>query len=135
MSDIQQASSAVPTITRREDYRPPDWLVPEIGLRFDLDLEATRVQSTLQVARNGAHGRPLRLNGDGIAAAGVWVDGEKIDGWSMDGDDLVIPLDGDAHEIGIETRINPAANTRLSGLYASNGMLCTQCEAEGFRRI
>ncbi|OZA58689.1 MAG: aminopeptidase N, partial [Sphingomonadales bacterium 39-62-4] len=53
----------------------------------------------------------------------------------MDGTDLVITLPGDAHDVGIETLINPAANTQLSGLYASNGLLCTQCEAEGFRRI
>ena len=53
----------------------------------------------------------------------------------MDGADLVIVLAGEAHEIAITTRLNPAANTQLMGLYASNGMLCTQCEAEGFRRI
>jgi aminopeptidase N len=135
MNDIQQPSSAVPTVTRREDYRPPDWLVPDIALRFDLGLDKTRVQAKLNVQRNGGHDRPLRLNGDDITPAGVWVDGERTDAWSMDGDDLLIPLTGDTHEIGLETEINPAANTKLSGLYASNGMLCTQCEAEGFRRI
>ena len=135
MSDIQQPSSAVPTVTRREDYRPPDWLVPDIALRFDLGLDKTRVQAKLNVQRNGSHDRPLRLNGDDITPGGVWVDGERTDDWSMDGDDLLIPLTGATHEIGLETEINPAANTKLSGLYASNGMLCTQCEAEGFRRI
>src|SRR5437868_8009558 len=134
MADIQQTAAAVPTTIRREDYRPPDWLVPQIGLRFELGLEKTRVQSKLTVQRNGDHDRPLRLNGDEIAPVGVWVDGDAV-GWTMDGDDLVIPLSGTTHEIGIETEINPSANSKLMGLYASNGMLCTQCEAEGFRRI
>src|SRR6185312_4323917 len=122
---------------RREDYRPPDWLVPEVELRFTLGIEKTRVQSKLRVEPNprGEPGAPLVLNGDELGPAGVWVDGERFDGWEMRGSDLVIPLSGDRHEIGIETEISPAANTKLMGLYASNGMLCTQCEAEGFRRI
>ena len=135
MADIQQAATTVPTTIRREDYRPPDWLVPAIALSFNLDLERTRVRAKLNVERNGGHDRPIRLNGEGITPAGVWIDGEKSDDWTMDGNELIIPLTGNAHEIGIETEINPAANSRLMGLYASNGMLCTQCEAEGFRRI
>ena len=75
------------------------------------------------------------LNGDELEPKGLWVDGAAIDNWTMHGSDLHIPLTGDAHEIGIETEIHPAANSKLMGLYASNGMLCTQCEAEGFRRI
>ena len=53
----------------------------------------------------------------------------------MKGSDLLIPLTGDEHEVAIDTEINPSANSKLMGLYESNGMLCTQCEAEGFRRI
>ncbi len=53
----------------------------------------------------------------------------------MDGNDLVVSLEGDSHELTITTIIDPSANTALMGLFASNGMLCTQCEAEGFRRI
>jgi aminopeptidase N len=123
--------------TRREDYRPPEWLVPEIELKFTLGLEETRVQSKLRVERNpaGPADATLRLNGDGLIARGVWVDGVASDAWTMDGDDLIIRLPGDRHEIGIDAVISPAANTKLMGLYASNGMLCTQCEAQGFRRI
>jgi aminopeptidase N len=122
---------------RREDYRPPDWLVPKIQLKFGLGIEKTRVQAKLIVERNpaGQPRAPLRLNGDALQALGVWIDGEPSDDWRMDGDDLLITLAGDRHEIGIDTEIEPAANTKLMGLYASNGMLCTQCEAEGFRRI
>ena len=129
------APSPTHTTIRREDYRPPEWRVPEIELRFDLGLEKTRVQSKLFVERNGSHDNAIRLDGDGLVPVGVWVDGEKINDWTMDHGALVIPLPGDRHEIGLETEIHPAANTKLMGLYASGGNLCTQCEAEGFRRI
>jgi aminopeptidase N len=121
----------------RADYRPPDWLVPQVRLRFTLDPQSTRVQASLDVERNPARGgrAPLRLSGDGLVATGVWVDGAATDDWSMDGSDLVIDLRGDRHEIGIETAIDPSGNSQLMGLYASGGILCTQCESEGFRRI
>ncbi|HET8750869.1 MAG TPA: M1 family aminopeptidase, partial [Sphingomicrobium sp.] len=139
--DAQTAPEAPPSPThvaiRREDYRPPDWLVPSIALKFTLGIEKTRVQAKLTVERNpkGKANAPLVLNGDELEPRGVWIDGERSDNWSMKGGDLLIQLDGDAHEIGIDTEISPAANSKLMGLYASNGMLCTQCEAEGFRRI
>ena len=126
-----------PPVIRREDYQPFAWLVPGIALDFDLGLEATRVVSRLTVARNAKAptASTIRLNGDGLTLLSVKVDGEMRNDWSLDGDDLIVPLSGDAHEIEIATEIDPVANTRLEGLYASNGMLCTQCEAEGFRRI
>jgi len=133
MLDAQNAVAA-PAAVRREDYRPPDWLVPEISLDFDLGPERTSVRSTLQVARNGTHREPLRLNGDALAPASVTVDGAAASSW-MDGGDLVLDLAGDSHRIEIATEVNPRANTRLMGLYESGGILCTQCEAEGFRRI
>ena len=120
--------------TRREDYRPPDWLVPEIALDFLLDPAATRVRATLEVVRNGAHDRPLRLDGDDLTPLKVSVDGSEAN-WSMDGPALVIQIDGDRATIETEVVTDPAANTKLSGLYASGGGLYTQCEAEGFRRI
>jgi aminopeptidase N len=119
---------------RREDYRPPDWLVPEIALDFDLDTESTRVRARLTVERNGDHGRPLRLDGDQIEPTKVEVDGGPAH-WTMDGPALVIPVEGDRAVVETEVVIAPSANTKLTGLYASRGMLCTQCEAEGFRRI
>ncbi len=126
-----------PPMIRREDYTPFAWLVPETRLDFDLGLDATRVVAKLTVARNAkaATSPVIRLNGDGLQLLSVKVDGELRGDWSMDGEDLILPLAGEAHEIEIATEIDPSANTRLEGLYASNGMLCTQCEAEGFRRI
>jgi aminopeptidase N len=134
MSSAPVASADQPHVIRRLDYQPPDWLVPTIDLDFALSLDSTKVRATLQVTRQAA-GAPLRLNGDGIAVAGLQVDGHAHNAWEMDGHDLVVTLPGDAHAVTIETVLNPVANTQLSGLYASNGLLCTQCEAEGFRRI
>ncbi len=130
-------TNAAPPVIRREDYRPPDWLVPEVDLAFQLGLEQTRVRATLSVRRNpaGRGTQTIRLKGDGLTPRVVEVDEVVRNDWQIDGDDLVIDLADDTHEILIETVLNPIANSQLMGLYASNGMLCTQCEAEGFRRI
>ena len=141
ISNPEMADAAVetapPLVIRREDYRPPAWLVPEVALDFTLGLEKTQVRAVLKVARNEAGGgdAPLRLNGDGLVPQEVQVDGEAVNDWAMDGGDLVIPLPGSGHEVAVATEIDPSANSQLMGLYASGGMLCTQCEAEGFRRI
>src|SRR5687767_8778619 len=126
-----------PLLIRREDYTPFAWLVPEVSLEFDLGLARTRVRAALTVQRNArAEASPfIRLNGDGLTPLEVTVDGEAINSWSLDGGDLMVPLAGDTHLIEVATEIDPSANTQLMGLYASGGMLCTQCEAEGFRRI
>jgi aminopeptidase N len=138
LPDAQTAPEAPPSPThveiRREDYRPPDWLVPEIRLDFDLDTQRARVSATIVVERNGAHDRPLVLNGDGLQPLSVKVDGEAAD-FEMDGPNLVVAMSGNSATVETEVEINPAANTKLMGLYASGGLLCTQCEAEGFRRI
>jgi aminopeptidase N len=119
---------------RREDYRPPDWLVPEIRLDFDLAAERTRVRATLKVERNGMHKRPLRLDGDELRLLSVKIDGSEPS-YRIEGEQLVVDITSDLATVETEVEISPAANTKLMGLYASGGMLCTQCEAEGFRRI
>ncbi|WP_159981259.1 MULTISPECIES: aminopeptidase N [unclassified Novosphingobium] len=126
-----------PPVIRREDYRPPAWLIPQVLLNFRLGADATHVVSTLSVTRNpqGNGASTLRLNGDQIAPLAVRVDGRDVNDWRLEGPDLLVELTGEAHEVEVETAVNPAANSQLMGLYASNGMLCTQCEAEGFRRI
>ncbi|WP_150292136.1 aminopeptidase N [Sphingobium estronivorans] len=136
MADIP-SSPAAPTVIRRQDYRAPDWLVPEVALDFDLDAAATRVRATLYVTRNGAHDRPLKLDGDGLLPLEVKVDGTMLapEQWTMEAGILIIPLSAAAHSIETLVEIAPQSNSKLMGLYASNGLLCTQCEAEGFRRI
>ena len=139
--NIEMADAAVepkaPPEIRREDYTPFAWLVPTTKLDFDLGLEKTRVTATLEVERNpAAEASPtIRLNGDGLELVSLKCDGGDCAGHMMDGDDLVVTLEGDSHTLEIVTEIDPSANSQLMGLYASGGMLCTQCEAEGFRRI
>ena len=65
MLDAQNAPAAPPVTIRREDYRPPEWLVPEIALEFELGAERTIVRARLEVERNGDHKAPLRLNAPG----------------------------------------------------------------------
>ncbi|MDO7841299.1 aminopeptidase N [Sphingomonas immobilis] len=134
MLDIQTAA-AHPHVTRRADYTPPDWQVPDIALDFDLAPERTRVRATLNVVRGGAHDRPLRLDGGGQTLLSVSVDGVAVNDWTLEDGALVLPLAGSEHVIETEVEIAPDRNTQLMGLYASGGNLCTQCEAEGFRRI
>ncbi len=139
MLDIQTTTAAAPLsepqVVRREDYRPPDWLVPQIALDFDLDPARTRVSARLTVTRNGDHERPLMLDGETLTPLSVRVDGQGINCWRIEQGKLIVPLTGDDHVIETEVELSPERNTQLMGLYASGGLLCTQCEAEGFRRI
>ncbi|MAX01028.1 MAG: aminopeptidase N [Sphingomonas sp.] len=132
MLDVQ--NTAQPTVTRREDYVAPAWLVPEIALDFDLSPGETRVRAELSVERNGDSSGPLRLDGDALVPAAVRVDGADAE-WRMEDGALLIDLPGDSHRVETEVVIAPERNTQLMGLYASGGNLCTQCEAQGFRRI
>ncbi len=135
MTDVS-STPAIPVTIHRGDYRPPDWQVPDVALDFALAVEATRVAAALSVVRQANAPVPLVLRGDGLTPAAVRVDSEVWNDWRMDGQDLVIELgERTAATVEIDTLIHPASNTQLMGLYASNGMLCTQCEAEGFRRI
>lgn len=130
------SSPAIPVTIHRGDYRPPEWQVPDIALDFALDVDATRVSAALSVVRHADAAVPLTLRGDGLTPAAVRVDGEGWNDWRMEGSDLIVDLgERTAAVVEVDTVINPKANTQLMGLYASNGMLCTQCEAEGFRRI
>lgn len=128
---------AHPTEIFRSDYRPFAWSVPQVELDFQLGLERTQVCARLHVTRNPAADRDpvLRLNGDEIAPLSIRVDGDPFTGWTMSGPDLLISLPGDSHVVEVTSAFDPSANSKLMGLFASGGMLCSQCEAEGFRRI
>ncbi|MFN2473605.1 MAG: aminopeptidase N [Sphingomicrobium sp.] len=122
------------TATFRKDYRPPDWLVPTVELDFQLDPERSVVRSRLTVERNGSHDRPLRLEGDELTPVSLTLDGTPQP-WAMDGSALVVNVTGDRAVIESEVVLGPMANSKLMGLYSSGGILCTQCESQGFRRI
>src|SRR3546814_3642294 len=94
----------------RSDYTPPLWRVRRIALDVDLDPARTRVKASLTVERSDEHLEPLRLNGDGLHPLAVAIDGNAADSWTMDGDDLLIPLGGKTHIINTEVRIAPREN-------------------------
>ncbi len=129
------------TEVRLEDYRPPAWHIDEIELAFDLDVRATVVQARLHVRRAAGTGEPLRLDGEGLELLALLIDGEvpAPGSWRLGPGALVIDIEGDAAIVETRSRIDPAANTTLQGLYLSGdverGFLLTQCEAEGFRHI
>ena len=124
-----------------DDYRPSDYLIPYTTLAFDLDANATLVTAELAIARReGAPaGTPLVLDGDDLVLRSVEIDGVPLDAsaYAATGDGLTIvhPPAAQSFRLRIVTEIAPAANTELMGLFRTNGVYCTQCEAEGFRRI
>ena len=132
-----------------KDYRVPDFLIDRTELRFELDESETRVISQLTMRRNpellGNAVDTLRLDGQEMTLLSLSLNGRQLtsDQYSVDDDSLTIPgldtllegKDDDAFLLSCETRIKPQENTSLEGLYKSSGMFCTQCEAEGFRKI
>ena len=116
------------------DYREPDWLVPQVELDFRLDNVRTVVKARLHVQRNGTHNRPLVLDGHALETTAIRIDGVGVAAWP-NGDTLTLPITGYSVVVETEVVILPSRNTRLMGLYASEGRLVTQCEAEGFRSI
>ena len=128
---------------RLADYQRPDWLIEETRLVFDLHPTATHVRATLTFVRNPEHAgvgpAGLRLDGHSMTLIAAAVDGADVmDRVTAEAEGLSLPADAipqDRFVWTCETEIDPSANTSLEGLYLSNGMYCTQCEAEGFRKI
>jgi aminopeptidase N len=139
MQDSQH--DAAPAAVRREEYRPPAFLVDTVDLHFSLDPAATLVRARLALRRNPAHGdpaAPLRLDGEALTLLALRLDGADLppDAYTLEPDGgLTIASMPDACTLETETRIAPDQNTEFSGLYVSGGNFFTQCEAEGFRRI
>jgi aminopeptidase N len=124
---------------RLKDYRPPDWLVDTVDLDVALHPTQTRVRVTLSLKPNPqSAAAALVLDGDGLTLVSLKLDGAVLppDSYIATPDRLTIPQPPHApFRLEIETLVDPSANTQLSGLYRSSATYCTQCEAEGFRRI
>ena len=124
---------------RLKDYRPPDWLVETVSLDISLHPTAAKVRATIALKPNPeTNAAPLVLDGDGLSLISLKLDGTALpsDSYVATPDRLTIPQPPNLpFKLEIETVIDPSANTQLSGLYRSSGTYCTQCEAEGFRRI
>ena len=128
-------STTIPAVKRRADYQQPDFYIASVELEFDLHATVTNVVAVTQVTRNGNHTRPLVLNGEGIELKSVSINGEIYEAYQKNDDSLTIHVSLDTFELRIENTINPQDNSSLEGLYLSAGAFCTQCEAEGFRKI
>jgi aminopeptidase N len=126
-----------PVPIRLEDYRPPAFLVDEVDLTFQLDPSSTRVKSRLTIRRNGDHAEPLKLDGVRLKPVGFAIDERPLDRseFELTPEHLIVHEVPDAFVLETECSIDPEGNTFLEGLYMSGGRFCTQCEAEGFRKI
>ncbi len=124
---------------RLQDYRAPDWLVDEVRLDVSLHPTASRVRSELRLRPNpDTAPAPIVFDGDGLTLDSILVDGQPLPAASFVAtpDRLTIAQPPQRPFIlTIETTVDPSANTQLMGLYRSSKTYCTQCEAEGFRRI
>lgn len=123
------------TPTLLSDYAPLNFAVDKVHLEFDLRPDSTRVRSTLTLSRR-AKG-PLILDGENIELTSVSVNGTPLKRreYGLTQTQLELRDLPDHAAVEIETVFNPGENTTLMGLYVSGGRFCTQCEAEGFRRM
>ena len=121
------------------DYRPPAFLIDHTRLHFELDPAATEVTAELTMRRNPAAQATdrLRLDGVELELCSVTLEGQPLSPqqYRQDAESLTISGVPEAFTLRLVTRIHPADNSALEGLYLSQGRLCTQCEAEGFRKI
>lgn len=132
---MTQQMQTEPQAKYRKDYRAPDYTITDVALDFDLSADDTVVTAISHLVRQGEHAQPLVLNGEGLTLVSVAVNGQSVTDYQQDSHSLTINGLPAECELTIITRFSPAKNTALSGLYQSGEALCTQCEAEGFRRI
>ncbi len=125
---------------RREDHRPPAFWIDAVDLDFHLHGHETRVRARLELRRNreaAGPRTPLVLDGVDLELRSICLGERELTSadYELGPETLTIPDVSDRFELETEVAIRPEANTRLLGLYRSGGNYCTQCEAEGFRRI
>ena len=124
-------------VVRLADYAPPAYRTRDVVLDFVLDPETTVVTATQRLERQSAEPASLVLDGEGLELLSIRLDGQPLpaDAYTLDATSLTLHAPPDRFTLEISNRIQPAANTALEGLYVSSDIFCTQCEAEGFRRI
>ena len=132
--------NAQPSAIYLKDYKVPPFLIDETDLRVELGEQSTQVFSRLKIRRNPDSKETnvdLELNGVELELISLAIDDKTLQSgqYQLEDEKLIIPNVTDQFILSCETRIYPQKNTCLEGLYKSSGMFCTQCEAEGFRRI
>lgn len=129
-----------PTAKFLKDYRVPDYLIDTVFLDFQLGEANTEVEARLSIRRNpdaGSEAAPLVLDGEDLTLLALCMNGQRLPEphYTVDAESLTIHDVPERFTLEIITRIQPEKNTALEGLYVSNHIFCTQCEAEGFRKI
>ncbi len=133
------SKDADPKAIYLKDYQSPRYKILETRLSFDIHAGTTEVRNDLTVEREpqAPLDAPLVLDGQDLELVSITLDGETLSGneYQVDDNSLTIFSLPAACEVSLVTRIKPEENTALEGLYKSRTMYCTQCEAEGFRKI
>ncbi|OXY82490.1 aminopeptidase N [Oceanimonas doudoroffii] len=124
-----------PQVQYRDDYQPPHYWIDTLDLDIQLHDSATEVVAISRVRRNGEHNEALVLDGEQLELLSVSINGVETSQYELGEGSLTLPQVPQEFVLTIKNRINPAANTALEGLYKSGNAYCTQCEAQGFRRI
>jgi aminopeptidase N len=119
------------------DYSEANFSISTVELTFKLDEYRTRVTNRMQITRKVADNKPLILDGEHLTLLSVLIDDKPLSSndYHVSDTSLTIAIDGNEFTLEIVTEINPTENTALEGLFKSGEAYCTQCEAEGFRRI
>jgi aminopeptidase N len=130
---------AKPGTVYLKDYRPPAYLINRTELHFDLQEDCAIVTARLFLLRDGsvAQNESLELSGEELELLSVTIDNHELDAsdYQVNAETLLIHAVPEQCVVALKTRIRPQDNTSLSGLYKSRGLYCTQCEAQGFRKI
>ena len=129
-----------PVTTYLQDYQVPSHLIDEVQLKFELFPDKTYVHALLKMRVNPASKQPqstLNLHGEQLDLKCIQMDGRTLqaDQYTVSATGLSLSSTPDEFELSTTVEIDPASNTALEGLYLSSGNYCTQCEAEGFRKI
>ncbi len=119
-----------------KDYKAPAFTVESINLDFNLNEDFCRVVARSQMVQTEM-GAELRLNGEELKLISIKIEGQTLapNQYQLTAEELIIPSVPGKFVLEIETELQPQNNTSLDGLYKSNGIFCTQCEAQGFRKI
>jgi aminopeptidase N len=125
-----------PQAKRLCDYKAPSFTISHVDLSFQLDPKSTSLVAVSQVKRLDSTATHLTLDGEDLELVRVCVNDDEVTKDCIQRpSQLIVPVELENFELRIQTRLNPKANTKLEGLYVSDGSFCTQCEAEGFRRM
>ncbi|TMO44493.1 aminopeptidase N [Pseudoalteromonas sp. S4389] len=129
------SATSKPQAQYLKDYQAPQFSIQHIDLRFELAPLQTSVQSTMTINRTDESNSDLALDGVDLTLISVVVDDKAYDDYTLEDEKLIIHNLPENFILKIENHIDPQTNTSLEGLYLSGGAYCTQCEAEGFRKI